>query len=71
MPTFEPSGHDQARKCNTAPSHFNQEIFFANDGIQTQEPFVINAWVALHNSYGKKILYDKGHWISKNQILDL
>lgn len=71
MPPFEPSGHDQAKKCHTAPSYLYQEKFIVNDGKQTQELFTNNAWIALHNSYGKKILYDKGNWISKNKILDL
>ena len=71
MPPFVPSGHNQSKQNNKSPSYGLEDDHFAvNDSMLNQERHV-NAWVALHNSYGKKIFEDKKHWSSRNKIVEL
>lgn len=70
MPPFDPSSYNQNKQNHKTPYYLEEEQIAVNDSMLGQQRRV-NAWVALHNSYGKKIVEDSKYWSSKNKILVL
>ena len=71
MPPFNPSSPNQNKRMQKPSAAFNldDDHFAANDSMLSQESHVINAWLALHVTYGKKIAKDRKTWVSKDNIL--
>ena len=71
MPPFDPNSHTQNKQIHKTPTYYLEEEHFAVNSSMVGQVRRVNGWVALHNSYGKKIVEDRKNWSSKSKILDL
>ena len=71
MPPFDPISYNQNKQNQKTPTYYLEEEHLAVNSSMVSQERRVNAWIALHNSYGKKIVEDRKYWSSKSKILDL
>ena len=64
MSPFSHSGYNNTKENEKTSSYELKEQNFTVNELMPNEKKNSNAWIDLHNLYGKKLLEDRKHWLS-------